>query len=416
MLLAPLPEFADASRLVFVWTDMTKLGYPRAPLSPAELIDLRTRTTHFDGFGAIWANTTALTGAGEPEQLRIGLVTSDFFSVLGATAAIGRTFDQTDETGAPGMLISWGLFERRFGGDPAVVGRRIQANGQPVTVIGVMPKDFHLLLPATGRAGRSAGVADAARRQFLARAAGTAVSARRRPHESWRQRVGRASGDRVRCRANLPRVLGYGVAGRQFTTVGLQADAVREIRPALLALFGGVVLLLIVACVNVTSLLMARSASRVRETSVRRTLGAGAWRLARQCLAEGVVLSTLGAAAGLLVGWAGLKWLLAIRPASLARLGRAEIDTSVLLFTCVAACFWGLLCSLAPLREILRASLLNGFQRDGQRVLGSLDARTRAGLVVVQVALGVVLLVGAGLRCAPSWPFSTSIPAFSRMA
>jgi hypothetical protein len=128
MLLAPLP-YRDASQLVFVWTDMTSSGYPRAPLSPAELTDLRTRTTRFDGFGAIWANTTTFTGDGEPEQLRIGLVTSDFFSVLGATAAIGRTFDQTDETGAPGMLISWGLFERRFGGDPSVVGRRIQANG-----------------------------------------------------------------------------------------------------------------------------------------------------------------------------------------------------------------------------------------------------------------------------------------------
>jgi predicted permease len=172
---------------------------------------------------------------------------------------------------------------------------------------------------------------------------------------------------------------------------------VREIKPALIALFGGVVLLLVVACVNVTSLLIARSASRVRETSVRRTLGAGAWRLTRQCLAEGLVVSALGAAAGLLVGWAGLKGLLAIRPASLARLGRAEIDVSVLCFTCGVACFWGLLCSLAPLREILRASLVHTFQRDGQRVLGSLSARTRAGLVVLQVALGVVLLVGAGL-------------------
>jgi predicted permease len=397
MLLAPLP-YRDASRLVFVWTDMTSSGYPRAPLSPAELTDLRTRTTHFDGFGAIWANTTTLTGDGEPEQLRIGLVTSDFFSVLGAPAALGRTFDQTDETGTPGMLISWGLFDRRFGGDPTVVGRRIQANGQPVTVIGVMPKDFRLLLPADSAVPddlqawqmlRAANFARAPRGQLYLRVvgrmkAGVSVSEARQEIASVAAQISREFSE-------------YGVSGRQFTAVGLQADGVREIRPPLLALFGGVVLLLIVACVNVTSLLMARSASRVRETSVRRTLGAGAWRLARQCLAEGVVLSTLGAAAGLLVGWAGLKWLLAIRPASLARLGRAEIDTSVLLFTCVAACFWGLLCSLAPLREILRASLLSAFQRDGQRVLGSLDARTRAGLVVVQVALGVVLLVGAGL-------------------
>ena len=397
MLIAPLP-YRDASRLVFVWTDNTSTGYPRVPLSGVELVDLRTRTTLFNGFGAIWSNTTTLSGDGEPEQLRIGLVTSDFFAVLGATAMIGRTFDQTDETGPPGMLISWGLFERRFGGDRSIVGRRIQANGQPITVIGVMPKEFRLLLPTDSAVPddlqawqllRGANLARGPRGQQFLRVVG-----RMKPGV----RLAEARQEINAVAAQISREFTeYGSAGRQFTTVGLQADGVREIRPALLALFGGVVLLLVVACVNVTSLLIARATARVRETSVRRTLGAGAWRLARQCLAEGVVLSSLGAAAGLLVGWAGLKGLLAIRPASLARLGRAEIDVSVLLFTCGVACFWGLLCSLAPLREILRASLLNSFQRDGQRVLGTLPARTRASLVVLQVALGVILLVGACL-------------------
>ncbi|HKV99760.1 MAG TPA: ABC transporter permease [Vicinamibacterales bacterium] len=396
MLIAPLP-YRDAGRLVFVWTDNTSTGYPRVPLSAAELVDLRTRTTHFEGFGAIWANTTTLTD-GEPEQLRIGLVTSDFFSVLGAPAAIGRTFDATDETGPPGMLISWALFERRFGGDPSVVGRRIQSNGQPITVIGVMPKDFRLLLPTDSSVPddlqawqmlRAANFARAPRGQQFLRVVG-----RMKPGvsvEAARQEISSAA-------AQISREFTeYGTAGRQFTTVGLQADGVREIRPALLALFGGVGLLLIVACANVTSLLIARSASRARETGVRMTLGAGTWRLARQCLAEGIVLSVLGAAAGLLVGWVGLKALLAIRPSSLARLGRAEIDTRVLLFTCGVACFWGLLCSLAPLRETLRAKLANAFQRDVHRVVGTLSVRTRVGLVVVQVALGVVLLVCAGL-------------------
>ena len=397
MLLEPLP-YRDASRLVFVWTDMTASGYPRAPLSGPELVDLRTRTKSFDGFAAIWANTTTLTGDGEPEQLRIGLVTADFFSVLGATAALGRTFDSSDESQPAGMLISWGLFERRFGGDPSVVGRRIFANGQPVTVIGVMPKTFRLLLPADSAVPddlqawqllRGAGLPRAPRGQLYLRVIG-----RMRPGVH----LAEARQDVSAVAAQISREFTeYGSAGRQFTTAGLQSDGVREIRPALIALFGGVVLLLIVACVNVTSLLLARSAARVRETGVRVTLGASAWRLTRQCLAEGLVLSGLGAAAGLFVGWVGLKALLALRPSSLERLGRAEVDARVLLFTCAVACFWGLLCSLAPLREVLRTRPAAAAQRDNARVIGPLHARTRAALVVSQIALGVVLLVCAGL-------------------
>jgi putative ABC transport system permease protein len=397
MLLEPLP-YRDASRLVFVWTDMTSSGYPRAPLSGPELIDLRTRTKGFDGFGAIWTNTTTLAGDGEPEQLRVGLVTSDFFSVLGATAALGRTFDASDESQTPGMLISWGLFERRFGGDASIVGRRIVANGQPITVIGVMPKTFRLLLPTDSAVPddlqawqllRAAGLARSPRGQLFLRVVG-------RMHPGVR--VAAAQQEVSAVAAQISREFSeYGAAGRQFTTVGLQSDAVREIRPALLVLFGGVVLLLLVACVNVTSLLLARSAARVRETGLRVTLGASRWRLTRQCLAEGLVLSGLGAAAGLFVGWIGLRVLLALRPLSLDRLGRAGIDARVLLFTCAVGCFWGLLCSLAPLREVVRTSPAAAAQRNGARVVGPLHVRTRAMLVVCQIALGVVLLVGAGL-------------------
>src|SRR5215470_14680459 len=124
MLIAPLP-YRDSSRLVFVWSDMSEAGYPRAPLSGPELGDLRTRAKRFEGFGAIWSNTAALTGEGDPEQLRIGFVTSDFFSVLGADAARGRTFVAEDDadTAPPRILLSWALWQRRYAGDPTVVGR-----------------------------------------------------------------------------------------------------------------------------------------------------------------------------------------------------------------------------------------------------------------------------------------------------
>jgi MacB-like periplasmic core domain/FtsX-like permease family len=147
LLLAPIP-YRDSSRLVFIWEDLTSGGYPRAPLSPPELDDLRRRTTRFEGFGSIWATSATLT-EGEPEQLRIGLVTTNFFDLLGVDAALGRTFGPADDeaTGPSGILLSWSLFERRFGGDRSVVGRRLLVSGVPRTVLGVMPARFGLLLP-----------------------------------------------------------------------------------------------------------------------------------------------------------------------------------------------------------------------------------------------------------------------------
>jgi hypothetical protein len=141
--------YRDAGQLVFIWQDLTQAGYPRAPLAGPELVDLRQRARLFESFGGIWANTTALTGQGEPEQLRIGLVTSNFFDVLGVEAALGRIFRPDDEaqSGSPGVILGWPLFERRFGADATLIGRRIELNGRPTTVVGVMPRSFRLLMP-----------------------------------------------------------------------------------------------------------------------------------------------------------------------------------------------------------------------------------------------------------------------------
>ena len=148
MLLSPLP-YRDSSRLVFVWSDMSAIGYPRAPLSAPELKDLRDRTTRFEGFGSIWSTAAVLNGDGEPEQLRVGLVSTNFFALLGTDAAIGRTFAVEDEsTAAPRtILLSWSLWQRRYGGERAVVGRAIRVNGQTTTIVGVMPADFRLWMP-----------------------------------------------------------------------------------------------------------------------------------------------------------------------------------------------------------------------------------------------------------------------------
>jgi putative ABC transport system permease protein len=398
MLLAPLP-YRDSSRLVFIWADMTSGGYPRAPLSGPELADLRERTTRFEGFGSIWATSLTLTD-GEPEQLRTGLVTANFFSLLGVEAALGRTFGPEDE--APpggGILLSWALFERRFGGDATVVGRRIQVNGQPQTVLGVLPATFRLLLPV------DAAVPDELQAWTLLRAANLArsprgqqflrVVGRLKPGVSLAD--GRADVNAV-ATAISRQFTEYGTTGRDLRTVGLQADDVREIRSSLLVLFAGVGLLGLIACVNVASLLVARAADRTRETALRAALGASRARLLGHCLAEAVLLSILGTLAGLIVARVGLGALLAMRPTSLDRLAAARLDPAVILFACTAALLGACLFSLGPVLEVVRTNLTTALKAGDRRtVAGVPHRRARQVLVFVQIALGVVLLVGAGL-------------------
>jgi putative ABC transport system permease protein len=399
VLIAPLP-YRDPGQLVFVWCDLSSGGYPRAPLSGPELNDLRDRTTRFSEFGAIWATTAALTGESEPEQLRIGLVTPNFFPMLGVEPAVGRAFGPDDESQAAprAILLGYPLWQRRFGADPHIAGRLVEVNGQQVTVAGVMPADFRLLMPP------DANVPDDLQAWMLFNANVTTrgargqkylrVVGRMKPNVSLEQ----ARTDINSVAAGISREFAdYGPAGRAFTTVGLQADDVRQLRPMLLVLFAGVVLLLTTACVNVANLLVARAASRVRETAVRMSLGAGAGRLARQSLTEGLVLAALGGAAGLAVGYAGLRALLALRPESLGRLGLAHIDGTVLAFTIATTAVWGVLFSLAPAAEATRTDVAGLLRRQGARPRGGVRQRIRSALVVLQIALSVMLLVGSAL-------------------
>jgi predicted permease len=398
MLLSPLP-YRDADRLVFIWSDMTAVGYPRAPLSGPELKDLRegTRTT-LSGVAAIWSSTTALTGEGNPEQLRIGYVTPDFFSVLGAEPALGRTFRRDDDGDnvRHRILLSWDLFQRRYAGDTSIVGRTIMVDDRQATVVGVMPQHFRLLLPPDAAVPDRPQAwmlfwdieRDPRGQQFLR------VIGRMRPGVTLtaaREEVAGIARHISRIHAE------YGPVGRTFNTVALKSEDVREIRGPLLALFAGVAILLMIACVNVASLLIARAASRTRETSLRLALGATRGRLLRQSLAEGLMLTVLGAVAGLLVGYAGLRLLLTLRPESLARLGAARIDVTVFAFTLGVSVAWGLLFSLAPLTELWKAEAGRSLQPAARTTAAPIRYRMRATLVTVQIALSVVLLVSAGL-------------------
>ena len=394
LLLAPLP-FREPDRLLFVWSDMTAAGHPRAPLSGPELRDLRQGGRCCTGFAGIWSNTAALTGEGGPEQLRLGFVTADFFEVLGATPAHGRAFRPgEDAAGAePTLLLGWELFARRYGGDPSIVGRRVLVDETPTTVIGVMPRGFRLRLPPDASVPDELqawmpfwpGVEQGRRGQQFLRVIG-----RMRPGVTLAQ--ARDDVDAVARRISREHA-DYGAQGRAFTTVALSDDAVRDVRGPLLALFAGVGILLLIACVNVAGLLVARAASRARETALRIALGAGRGRLLRQALLDGLLLTLMGAAAGVLAGHAALRLLLALRPAPLARFGDARIDLPVLAFTLGVSLLWGLLFSMAPLSVLLRA----GRRLPPPGHTTPVRYRARAALVVTQVALSLVLLVGAGL-------------------
>lgn len=393
----PLP-FKDPDRLVFVWGDMTAAGYPRGPLSGPELKDLRERSSLFSDFQAIWATTATITGDGDPEQLRIGLVTTGFFPLLGVDAALGRTLSIEDETTAAptAILLSASLWRRRYGGDPGIAGRTVLVNDRPVMVVGVMPDAFKLFMPPDASvpddlqawALFNKTLPQGPRGQMFLRVVG-----RLAPGVTFQD----ASNEIAAIAAGISRDFPeYGAGGRAFRLVSLHDDGVREVRPALLALSAGVTILLLIACVNVASLLVARAAARQRENALHVALGAGRARLFSRCLAEGILLAGAGAMAGVLTARFCMKLLVGMRPESLARLEVASLDRSVLLLTGLAALVLGFLLSLAPLGETLRTRFVSVLQ-GGRGGGSSMHYRLRAGLVVIQLALSIVLLVGAGL-------------------
>ena len=191
-LLTP-PPYLDPDRLLLVWADMSAAGYPRAPLSGPELQDLRTRTTHFERFGAVWANSITITHDGEPEFVRIGLVTPEFFPVLGVRPLAGRLFEPQDDVEGPPatILLSHRLWQRRFGGDPGIVGRAITVNERPVVVIGVLPEQLPAAASRRTRASRTRSRPTSSSPADRGGAARPALPARRRPHEAGRERRAR---------------------------------------------------------------------------------------------------------------------------------------------------------------------------------------------------------------------------------
>ncbi len=386
------PPLGDPDRLVMLWLDDHEHGFPRDEWSYARFADTRRLSTSLAGAAGFERQSFVLTGSEEPEQLSGVAASASLFSVLGVHAALGRTF--VDGEDVPGndrvVVLSHTLWLRRFGADPAVVGRRLQLNSQPYVVVGVMPASFAfperreelwvpLALDAARRANRDA--------------IWLSVVARLRPGTELAQATAELNALNRRFGEQYPRT----DVRAGTILVKLRDQAAEPVRSGLLVLSAAVLLVLLVACANVAGLQLARAAGRDRELAARLALGAGPGRLLRLLLAESLTLAALGGALGLLLAAWGVRGLLALAPAELEPLHGVRLDLGAALFALAAVVAASLAAGCYPaLRLLRRHDLVSGLrQRTAGAAAGS--HRLRQALVAAQLALAVVLLTGSGL-------------------
>ncbi len=409
VLLRDLP-YERPQELVVVWANLTTRDRPKFPVSPPDLADLREQTTTFQGFAGIVTFQQPLTGGDGPaEMVDAAGVTADFFSLIGVRPILGRDFlPEEDDPFGPDVnpqnappqstIISHELWQRRFGGRPDVVGQMLQVAGQNAEVIGVLPPGFEIHLGAGSGLTKRADIwatprinvaAWPARRNVIWRVIGrmkpdVGIDAARADISRLSQRL--VEQDRLRQDA-----------GYRFDVFPLKDDLTAQVRPIVWPLFGAVAFVLLIACANVSNLFLARASAREREFAVRTALGAARSRLVRQLLVESGAIAFAGAALGLVLAFGGIKLLVALRPANLPRLDSVGIDASVLGFTLVAALVSAFLFGLFPALQASRPSFSQVLKDRGRSAVSRGQKAFRSGLVVVQVALSVVLLAGAGL-------------------
>ena len=406
VLIAPLP-FPDPGQLVVVWDSNQAQQQSESPLSAANFTDVRDGNTVFEDMTAWNYNSYTLTGVEEPEELTALSVTAGFFSVLGTEAQLGRTFAQGED--APGrsgaVVLSHGLWQRRFGGLENILGRTISLDQAPFEVVGVMPPGFDTPSDSVQLwvAGPLNTWANRAVRMLQA-------FARLKPDTS----IAQAQSNLDDLSAQLEQGFPAANRGWRMRMVPLHEQMVGATRTPLLLLFAAVGAILLLACVNVAILLLARAGTRVREVAVRTALGASPRQLLRQLLTESLVLSGLGGLAGVALAYLMLPLLRSLALGSIPRLDEASIDGLALAFAVGVSLISGLLFGTAPALETLRSHPgVSLKESSGRESTGGLKgARLGGVLVIAEVSLTVLLLVGAGLLMHSFYNLRTVDPGF----
>ena len=393
-LLRGLP-YRSSNELYHLWERTPQKEFNRREFSYPDYQDYQQNSV-FTGLAGYTGGGAILSGSGEPESVPAARASANFFSVLGVDPIVGRTFqDGEDKPGGPKVtVLTYGLWQRKFGGDPNAVGKQLTINGESYTVIGVLPQTFQFALRPADLWLPYQPTPNQLSRRFMH---GTNLIGRLKPGVSANQ----AQSELSVIASRIEQQFKDSHAGTVATLVPLQEEVVGNVRPILFVLLAAVGFVLLIACANVASLLLTRSLARQKEVAVRSALGASRWRVIRQLLTESLLLSIVGGAAGLLIAYWGTPALVAVLPQSqlnaMPFLKSVQIDRSILLFSFGLSLLTGLIFGLAPALHSSSLDLNEVLKEGGRNTSAGVGYRLRSAMVISEIALAVVLLIGAGL-------------------
>jgi predicted permease len=413
VILKPL-AYPEADRLIYITSQFPTLGFDQFWVSPPEFVEFRDRNQAFENVGAYSAGAVNLGTQEQPQRVNSAIVTSELMPVLGVQPIRGRQFTREDTLpGAEDVaVLSAEVWRGSFNSDEGIVGRIVHVDGLPTRVVGIMPEgyDVHdqkvqVWLPLTLDPANPGGRGS----HFLY------LVGRLKPGVSLTQARADLETQLQQWPVLNPKTHAPNLTNHRLRYDGLQDDMIGGMRTALWVLQGAVGFVLLIACANLANLLLARAESRQREFAIRSALGASRATILRQFLTEGVVLALIGGAAGAALGYAALRALLAADPGSVPRSAEIALDPLVLLFTLAVSILTGVLFGLAPLVNLRQRAVNMTLKESGQRsTAGAARARVRSTLVAAEVALAVVLVIGAGLLLRSFWNLMSVDAGFNR--
>jgi putative ABC transport system permease protein len=410
VLFRPLP-FRNPEELAFVWTRLPATNVARSLVSGPDFRDYQQEATRFDGFAGAAALPGTLTGDGPPERITNAYVTWNFFNVLGVRPFIGRThvvedafaidpkaFGSPNPDLPPGkVVLSYELWQRRFGADTSIINRTIQMDGWGSVVVGVLPPNFRIYLPADAGMPTDIdawGVLPSNIGDFERDAPWLTVVTRLKKGVTLEQ--GQEEMDRMAARLREVHQF-HRTQNLQIVVNGMHRDVVNHARPALLALLGAVAFVMLIACANIANLLLVRASERSREIAIRAAVGSGRGRIVAQMLTESLVLAAAGAVLGVMIAWQGIGVIKALSPANLPRIENVSIDARALAFAAGVSVLAAIVFGLAPALRAVQGNLADGLRERGSDSGGVRGNKLRTALVVGEMTLSLVLLIGAGL-------------------